>query len=148
MAATSKIYLKSYDEYREFKKWCLEQPDIKDKFGKASSLIDYLFIWWDDPKAWEEGKPHPVMEAPNHVDAYLIRKCPLEYVQKELMVNYGYWSQDLIKEYYNDVKNWKGKGKSPYWAKLEDFITLEDGTMTIKGLKKSDYEKIKEGKIL
>lgn len=44
-------------------------------------------------------------------------------------------------EYYERIKNWQGDNY-PFWAKLEDFIILEDGSMTIKGLKESDYSKI------
>lgn len=148
MAAIDKIYLSSYEEFCEFKNWCEKQPKLKDKYDNEVSILDYFYDFWDSPKYWEEEeKCHPVFCAPYYVDAYLIKNCPLEYVQKELMLNYGYWSQERIKRYYEDVKNWNGDGECPYWAKLEDFITLEDGTMTIKGLEKSDYEKIKDGEL-
>jgi len=146
MAAIDKIYLNSYKEYKEFQKWLLEQPKLKDKYGKEVSIYSYFFTWWDDPDEWGN-ECHPVFAAPYYVDAYIIRNCPLEYVQKELMINYGHWSQERIKEFYESVKNWEGEGECPYWAKLEDFITLEDGTMTIKGLEKSDYDWIKEGEM-
>ena len=73
MAAIDKIYLNSYQEYCEFKKWCLEQPKLKDKYGNEVSISSYLFSWWDNPKEWEEDKSHPVMSAPYYVDAYIIR---------------------------------------------------------------------------
>ena len=147
MAAIDKIYLNSWNEYRLFKEWCEAQPTIKDKYGKDCKIIDYFFYQWNNQKYWNEKDCHPVMSAPYYVDAYIIRNCPFDFVQEELMVNYGHWSQKRIREYYESVKNWDGKGKCPYWAKLEDFIFNEDGTMSIKGLEKSDYELIKEGKL-
>lgn len=147
MAAIDKIYLNSYKEYKEFQEWLLKQPKLKDKYGTEISIYAYFFNWWDDPKYWKKDESHPAFSAPYYVDAYIIRNCPLKYVQKDLMLNYGHWSQERIKEYYENVKNWSGEGECPYWAKLEDFITLEDGTMTIKDLEKSDYERIKDGEL-
>ena len=147
MAAIDKIYLKSFEAFTEFKKWCEVQPPIKDKYGREDKISNYLFYGWFDPKYWENDNCHPVMNAPYYIDAYIIRNCPIEEVQEELMVNYGHWSQKRIKEYYENVKNWEGDGECPYWAKLEDFIFNEDGTMSIKGLEKSDYDLIKEGKL-
>lgn len=140
MAAIDKIYVNSWEKYLQFKEWCKKQPPLLDKYGKSAKLTDYVYKY--DEK-WDT--EHPIFNAPYYIDAYVIRNCPFDFIQEELMLNYGHWSQKRIKEYYEDVKNWKGEGKYPYWAKLEDFITLEDGTMTIKGLEESDYEKIKRG---
>ena len=144
MAAIDKIYVNTQEEYLKFKEWCKEQPSILDKYGKYAKLTDFLIHW----KNWDKGS-HPIFMAPYYVDAYLIRNCPFEFIQKGLMLNYGHWSQERIKEYYEDVKNWdtSTKGECPYWAKLDSFITLEDGTMTIKGLEESDYSKIKKGEL-
>lgn len=144
MAAIDKIYLNSYEEYTQFKGWCDEQPLIYDKYGKGARLTDYMYEY--DETEWKDGSP--VFNAPYYVDAYVIRNCPIEGVQKELMINYGHWSQERIKDFYNDVINWdENNGECPYWAKKEDFITLEDGTMTINGLEKSSYEMIKDGEL-
>lgn len=142
MAAIDKIYLKNKDQYLKFKGWCAKQPPFVDKYGKTSKLIDYVYDYDDN---WHDNAV--VFKGPYYLDAYLIRNCPFDFIQKELMLNYGYWSQERIKSFYEDVKNWSGDSECPYWAKLEDFIVLEDGTMTIKGLKESDYEKIKAGKL-
>ena len=141
MAAIDKIYVKTQEEYQQFKEWCEQQPSIQDKYGKSVRLTKYLINW----KNWGEDS-HPIFHAPYYIDAYLIRNCPFDFIQKELMLNYGYWSQERIKNFYEDVKNWKGDD-CPYWAKLEDFVILEDGTMTIKGLEESDYSKIKKGEL-
>ena len=43
MAAIDKIYVDSFEKYKLFKDWCLYQPKIKDKYGKETSLINYVF---------------------------------------------------------------------------------------------------------
>ena len=43
MAAIDKIYIDSFEKYKLFKDWCLYQPKIKDKYGKETSLINYVF---------------------------------------------------------------------------------------------------------
>lgn len=142
MAAIDKIYIKNYDQYLEFKNWCKQQPSFTDKYGNVCTLMD--FLWKKD----ESFKGGPIMNNPYYVDAILIRTCPFDYIQEELMLSYGHWSQKHIREYYEKVINWDiSKGECPFWAKPEDFITLENGTMTIKGLEESDYERIKKGEL-
>lgn len=151
MAAIDKIYLNSYNEYVLFRDWLKAQPKLHDKYGKEVSLMEYFFDYWDK-KSWfdknGENVTHPVYSAPYYVDAYIIRNCPFGFVQKELQLNYGYWSQERIREFYENVKNYgPDKDGSPYWAKLADFIFNEDGTMSIKGLEKSSYEEILDGEL-
>ena len=143
MAAIDKIYVDTWEEYIQFKEWCEQQPPLLDKYGKSVKISSYLITGWNK----EDWKCHPIFSAPYYVDAYVIRNCPFDFIQKELMVNYGHWSQERIKSFYEDVKNWNSEEKCPYWAKLEDFVTLEDGTMTIKGLEESNYSKIKKGEL-
>lgn len=151
MAAIDKIYVNSYDEYIRFRDWLNAQPKLHDKYGKEVSLMEYFFDYWDKESWFDkngENVTHPVYSAPYYVDAYIIRNCPIEGVQKDLMINYGYWSQERIREFYENVKNYDpDKDGAPYWAKLEDFIFNEDGTMSIKGLEKSSYEEILDGEL-
>lgn len=146
MAAIDKIYLNgSYNNYKEFVDWCNNQPFLYDKYNKPCKLSSYIYKYTKED--WRPGRV--VFMGPYYLDAYLIRNCPFKFIQDELMLNYGYWSQERIKSFYNDVKNWdNSKGECPYWAKLDDFIILEDGTMTIKGFdEKSSYEEIKNGEM-
>ena len=130
MAAIDKIYTDNYNDYLEFKKWCESQSPLFDKYGKKAYLINYVY---DYPEPFDT--EHPIFQGPYYMDAYLIRNCPFDFIQKELMVNYGHWSQERIKSFYEDIKNWdSSKGENPYWAKLEDFIFHEDGTIELKGL--------------
>lgn len=167
MAAIDKIYVNSWNEYQLFKEWCETQPTIKDKYGKDSKIIDYFFYQWNNQKYWNEKDCHPVMSAPFYIDAYIIRNCPFDFIQENLMINYGYRSQEHLKEAYEIVKNRKpeiqkqiddAKGEYPKWSdgvefkdisywywNLDDFIIDEIGFITIKNDEKSDYELIKDG---
>ena len=78
MAAIDKIYIDSFEKYKLFKDWCRLQPKIKDKYGKETSLINYVFSYneWEDAKkaqdeayeAWEEAR-EGVQEKQNAADA-------------------------------------------------------------------------------
>lgn len=161
MAAVDKIYVNSYKEFKEFKKWCSEQPKLKDKYGHEMSIGAYLYTWWDDPKHWEKDDSHPIFSAPYYVDAYVIKNCPLEYIQKELMLNYGHKTQEDIDEMYNSVINrtpedqkliddadgaFPSKPIDWWWLNKDDF-EIVDGVIRMKLLEKSDYEKIKDGEL-
>ena len=161
MAAIDEIYLNSYKEYKEFQEWLLKQPKLKDKYGTEVSIYVYFSDWLDDPKDWENNNSHIVFFAPCYVDAYLIRNCPLEYVQKELMVNYGYKTQEDIDEMYNSVINRTpedqkliddANGKYPskpiswWWLSKDDFEVV-DGVIKMPRMEKSPYERIKDGEL-
>lgn len=142
MAAIDKIYLETFEQYEMFRDWCNEQPNLKDKYGTEVPLSTYLYKYkepFDDCR--------PVFQGPYYADAYLIRNCPFDFVQKELMVNYGHWSQEKIDNAYEIVSNRKEGDDSPFfsWLTLADF-EIVDGVVTMPNLEKSDYELIKEGK--
>ena len=143
MAAIDKIYVNSFDKYKLFKEWCMTQPKLKDKYGKETSLIDYVFKYTE----WPEGAVLPVCNNPYYIDAYLIRNCPFDFIQKELMVSYGKWSQEDIEEAYDIVMK-RGGGKCEsgvyHWLSKEDFSII-DGKISLN--KESDYDLIKAGKL-
>ena len=143
MAAIDKIYVNTFEQYELFKNWCEKQPKLKDKYGVAVSVTDYLYKY---------NKPfdgcHVVFQAPYYIDAYVIKNCPFDFIQEELMTNYGHWSQRKIDEAYDVVKKRTEGQESPYysWLTLDDF-KLVDGIITMPNKEKSDYELIKDGKL-
>ena len=143
MAAIDKIYVDSFEKYNIFKEWCKIQPKIKDKYGKETSLINYVFSYTE----WEDGAVLPVCNNPYYIDAYLIRNCPFDFIQKELMLNYGKWDQDMIDEAYEEVMK-RGGEKSEsdmfHWLSKDDF-EIHNGTIFLK--QETDYDRIKEGKL-
>ena len=143
MAAIDKIYVDSFEKYKLFKDWCMTQPKIKDKYGKETSLIKYVFNYTE----WKDGAVLPVCNNPYYIDAYLIRNCPFDFIQEELMLSYGKWSQDNIEKAYDVVMKRGGEKCESgiyHWLSKEDF-SIVDGKVSLK--KKSDYDLIKEGKL-
>lgn len=143
MAAIDKIYVDSFEKYKLFKDWCKTQPKIKDKYGKETSLIDYIFKYIE----WSDGTVIPVCNNPYYIDAYLIRNCPFDFIQKELMLAYGKWTQNDIDEAYDIVmKREGGKCESGayHWLSKE-YFSIIDGKISLN--KESDYDLIKAGKL-
>ena len=143
MAAIDKIYIDSFEKYKLFKNWCKTQPKIKDKYGKETSLIDYVFKRTE----WSNGTVIPVCNNPYYIDAYIIRNCPFDFIQKELMLLYGKWTQNDIDEAYDIVmKREGGKCESGayHWLSKE-YFSIIDGKISLN--KESDYDLIKAGKL-
>ena len=90
MAGIDKMFLRKWEDYVEFKKWCEAQPQLIDKYGKKERITEYLYQY-DEPFTREM----PVFMAPCYVDAYVIRNCPLEEMQKELKLHYGQSYEDI-----------------------------------------------------
>lgn len=144
MAAIDKIYLNNWEEYSQFKEWCKEQPLLEDKYGVKIPLTEFIFSY--SKENWKEGE-RPVCNCPYYVDAYIIRNCPFDFVQKELMLNYGHWSQEKINEAYECVTNRTEENKDFYTWLSEDDFKVVDGVVTMPNLEKSDYQKIKDGEL-
>ena len=143
MAAIDKIYVDSFEKYKLFKDWCLTQPKIKDKYGKETSLINYVFNYTE----WKDGAVLPVCNNPYYIDAYLIRNCPFDFIQEELMLSYGKWTQDNIEEAYDVVMKRGGeKCESDifHWLSKEDFSII-NGKISLN--RESSYDLIKAGKL-
>ena len=144
MAAIDKIYVDSFEKYKLFKDWCMTQPKIKDKYGKETSLINYVFNYTE----WKDGAVLPVCNNPYYIDAYLIRNCPFDFIQEELMLSYGKWSQYDIEKAYDVVMERgeeKWEGDVFHWLSKEDF-SIVDGKITLNQ-GDTDYDLIKAGKL-
>ena len=144
MAAIDKIYVDSFEKYKLFKDWCMTQPKIKDKYGKETSLIDYVFKYTE----WKDDAVLPICNNPYYIDAYLIRNCPFDFIQKELMLSYGKWTQDNIDEAYDIVMKRGGKiceNGQFHWLSKEDFSIVDGKIYLDQG--DTDYDLIKDGKL-
>ena len=144
MAAIDKIYVDSFEKYKLFRDWCMAQPKIKDKYGKETPLINYVFNYTE----WKDGAVLPVCNNPYYIDAYLIRNCPFDFIQEELMLSYGKWTQDNIEEAYDVVMKRGGEKCESglfHWLSKEDF-SIVDGKITLNQ-EDSDYDLIKAGKL-
>ena len=146
MAAIDKIYIEGYDNYKKFADWCAEQPPFKDKYGKEARLTDYLYKY-DKPFA----DTKVAFCAPEFLDAYIIRNCPFDFIQDELKVNYGKWTQKTVEEAYKTVMERGGKEGDPdkdlfSWMTSDDFEVI-DGLITRKYEDVTGYDRIMAGEL-
>lgn len=170
MAAIDKIYI-GWEDYCAFKEWCAVQPPLYDKYGTETHLISWLWEIDEDSFIDKDGNyfDRPVMNNPYYIDAYIIKNCPIQGVQDAIAINYGYRSQDELREAYETVKKRKPEiqelidkagNKFPsfpegtpvedkyYWYwKSEDFEIDENGHISLKNEEKSTYEEIRDGDI-
>lgn len=164
MAAIDKIYVNSFEQYEEFRDWCKKQPSLKDKYGREVKITQYLYFWRKEDLSDRKYSDFPIFNAPCYVDAYVIRNCPFDYIQRGLMLNYGHKTEEDIKEMFEAVKGRtpeeqkrinEAKANNVYpnpisnywWVDLDDFDIAEDGKISLKKKEKSTYEKILEGEL-
>lgn len=105
MAAIDKMYTNSYKNYVEFINWCKEQPLLTDKYGNKESICTYLINIWGE-NDFNDNQERPIFSAPYYVDAYVIRNCPLEFMQDEMKNHYGGYNPNFGEEAtsYNKIK--------------------------------------------
>ena len=100
MAGIDKTYTDSWSEYCQLKDWANKNrftcPD-----GTKVDINNYIYNW--DESHFRDGNPLPVMNTSQVADYFLIKNCPLEFVQKRMEDVYG-------TEYFESVK----KGTSVY----------------------------------
>lgn len=107
MAGIDKTYTSSWEEYSQLKEWISKH----DKTYKDRSYIDGYISVSGCLYDWEEsdfdGRELPIMNTPTKIDKYLIRNCPLQFVQ------------DRMKEVYSEksYKILKGRGRHTFPAK-------------------------------
>lgn len=93
MASIDKTYTDSFKEYKELKDWAREKTIVFNKKQKVN-VSDYIYDWEEEDFSSE----CPVMNTPTSVDAFLIQKCPLKFVQDRLK---GVYDRKTFKELKN-----------------------------------------------
>lgn len=91
MAAIDKIYITSIEQYREYKKWCDSVPYQRDSIGNLWHPSEFLYSGTE--REYIIGliysKELPICNNPVYVDVFLIRNCPIEFIQNRLKEQYG-----------------------------------------------------------
>lgn len=99
MAGIDKTYTKVYEDYVNLKNWA-----SKTLFTCSNGLIinpnNYIYDYFKEEDF--TGHEIPVMNTPQELDYFLIKYCPLDFVQKRMQVVYSL--------FYNEVK----QGNSEY----------------------------------
>ena len=105
MAGIDKTYLKLWSQYKSLRDWCVSVGEVTDDWGNKFHPLDWLFEWTYDE--WMEGTENeteevPVWNTPLYLDIYLIRYCPLDFIQDRLKEQYGEgWSKNAFCETQN-----------------------------------------------
>lgn len=95
MAGIDKTYTDSYTDYVALKNWA------RGRFftcpnGQKLYPYDYIYDWFG-AASFNNG-PVPVMNTSREIDYFLIKECPLEFVQNQMKLVYS-------NEYYDSIKN-------------------------------------------
>jgi hypothetical protein len=87
VAGIDKTYVTCWEDYVEVKDWALQVGVVRDDFGNVFSPIDWL-------PEYEEtnftGRRELVLwNTPTYFDVWLIRYCPIDFIQGRLKQQYG-----------------------------------------------------------
>lgn len=90
MGAYNKLFIKTKEECDEFESWFKENLQIQTKYGEYIFFTMYLYKVKKDSY-------YATFRAPNYVNAEVIRKCPIEFIQTQYKAIY--------KDKYDLIKN-------------------------------------------
>lgn len=111
MAGIDKTYLNTYEEYLEVLNWCNKTGIVTDEYGNTFNPKDFLYY----PELNEEDfKPGIVLwNTPIYFDLYLIRNCPIKFIQERLeeQYNLGFIQKVINHNSEYDVFQRNGLGK-------------------------------------
>jgi hypothetical protein len=99
MAAIDKTYIKTYNQYKKVCDWCKDIVVIFDINKKISfKPSDFINEYTEDDfnKLPKNGEL-VLWNTPFYMDKWLIRNCPINFIQKRLKEQYG--------DDYDDIKN-------------------------------------------
>lgn len=104
MAAIDRTYLKTWDEYSKLKQWVETLGTVTDDYGNRFDLSRYLYNRTEEDFAsLSDGDDLSVWSTPRHIDIWLIRNCPLDFIQDNLKEQYsGGWSKTALTGYNPD----------------------------------------------
>lgn len=99
MAAIDKTYTKSWEEYQSLVAWCKGKSFTLNN-GDVIRPSKYIYEW--SKEDFDGKKELPIWNTPTYLDIWLIRNCPLEFIQESLKEQYGGgWSKEAFTE-HND----------------------------------------------
>ena len=99
MAAIDKTYCKTIAEHEEFKEWVTENK-FETPFGEIIDIADYMYNF-DTPieelqEEIDNGYEIIVMNTPAHIDYYLIKYCPIKFVQDRMKQVYPKHYENIV----------------------------------------------------
>jgi hypothetical protein len=108
MASIDKTYTTKYSEYKEFKEWARDKavPFFDGKFFKVKEVI------YDRDEEDFDGRDLPVFNSAEWLDIYLIKYCPVKFVQNRLLEVYNSKFIEYAKEQEFPLRPPKGFEKN------------------------------------
>ena len=105
MAGIDKTYTSSWEEYRSLVEWCKDKSFVL-KNGDVVRPSRYIYKWQKED--FDGEREIPVWNTPTYLDIWLIRNCPLEFIQERLKEQYGGgWSKTAFTEHNDDDMYYK-----------------------------------------
>lgn len=101
MASIDKTYVSNYEDYVKVRNWCMQQGEVQDHYGNRFFPINFLYDrdlsedeWNSRKRGYLEKYPGEEFElilwnTPTYFDIWLIRFCPIDFVQERLKFQYG-----------------------------------------------------------
>ncbi len=151
MAAIDKTYISDYQQFKEVRDWCKDKK-VELKNGLVYNAIDFLydpdmtkesFNEWKEEivqrhiKNYNETREDavksfciPLWNTPTYFDIWLIRNCPIDFIQNRLREQYGEEYEEIknhTSEYDKYQRNGLGKNfhytviKKPNWKSRYNF---------------------------
>ena len=129
MAGIDKTYIKSYSQYREICDWCRLQGVVTDQFNNTFSPYDFIYKKYDENSDdlveydeefffdyFNHHKEFALWNTPTYFDIYLIKNCPIGFIQDRLKEQYGE-EYDAIKNNNSIYDNFKRNGiRNPHFS--------------------------------
>lgn len=121
MAAIDKTYIKTYNQYKEVYDWCKDivvtlNFNKKNISFKPSEFLNELKE--DDFNNLSENREFVLWNTPWYMDKWLIRNCPIEFIQKRLKEQYGD-DYDAIKNGTYKMYERNGLGKDIHFSVIK-----------------------------
>ena len=103
MAAIDKTYITNVKDYIEFIDWAKDK-EYKCPNGCIVKPMDYLYEWDIEnlKNTIENHKEVAILSTDSTIDYFLIKYCPLEFVQKRMSEVYSDKQIEALMELYKD----------------------------------------------
>lgn len=100
MAAIDKTYTSSWEDYQLLVEWC-KGKSFTLKNGDVIKPSNYIYEW--ERESFDGERELPIWNTPTYLDIWLIRNCPLEFIQDRLKEQYGGgWSKEAFSNHNDD----------------------------------------------
>lgn len=147
MAAIDKIYITSIEQYREYKKWCDSIPYQCDSIGNLWHPSEFIYLGTEREYiiGLRHNKEIPLCNNPSYVDVFLIRNCPIEFIQNRLKEQYGD-EYDCILNYTSMYDTYKPTISTKFKVIKKPSFNCRDGYWSVEVDSKDAYWRYSEEK--